>query len=726
MSWIASSNRVRVIKDGIIRTIAGGGTANPGDGGLATNVDLAPTAVALFGSKLYIVEQLLHRVREVDLNTRLIQTIAGTGLAGFTGDTGAATLARLFSPTSIAVDQNGVIYVADRDNQRVRKISNGQIDTFAGTGVDGIGGDGGAAAEAQLSFPQAVRVSNNRLLIGSGNRVRSVDLSNNIISTIAGGGLFAEAGAPVTGTVAAIGVDAGNVLHFADLSPSGTFGLTSIACGAGRADPSRNSLAVSGALPRKANQRPAHQSRRSTVSPLIRRATLFFSDTENGRIRRLGLAQTCSFLLSKPGASIGAGGDLVSFNLTASAPDCIWTSTSNFSWLRPTSPSPWAGSAPVRFTVDANSGASRGANLTVAGLPFQVSQSEGGCTFSMTPQTNTVSAGGAVAPFQVTVTGVNCSWVPVVSPSFLSLPSGTVTRQGSANLEYVAAPNAGADPRTGSISAGGQNLLVIQRGSGTPQLFTDVPQAHQFFEYITLLRNTSVTLGCGMSVFCPEDGTTRGQMAAFIVRAIYGEHFAHPSMPYFTDVPLEHPFFKYVQKLRETGITSGCGTAIYCPNDPVTRGQMAAFLVRGRLGLRAGQTFPFPATPFFTDVPDITSVFQLHPEAERDWRHGRMRRCGVLSGGHNNARADGGVSHSQFLYAVMFFLSPRCFSRTFSRFSIATASPVTQRVRPHPCLLPRGMKSAPGRRRFAKPSYNAVCPRGPLPLTRFLLQMIRA
>jgi hypothetical protein len=73
-------------------------------------------------------------------------------------------------------------------------------------------------------------------------------------------------------------------------------------------------------------------------------------------------------------------------------------------------------------------------------------------------------------------------------------------------------------------------------------------------------------------------------MAAFLIRArlglTAGEPFASPATPFFADVPANHPFFSSIQKMKELGITSGCTASQYCPDDPVSRGQMAVFLIR--------------------------------------------------------------------------------------------------------------------------------------------------
>ncbi len=119
-----------------------------------------------------------------------ITTVAGSGVQGFAGDGGPATAARLFNPSGVATDKQGAVYLADTFNQRVRKIAGGVITTFAGNGVAGYSGDGGAATAAQLNFPTDVAVdAQGTVYIAdqTNHRVRMV--SNGIITTLAGTGI---------------------------------------------------------------------------------------------------------------------------------------------------------------------------------------------------------------------------------------------------------------------------------------------------------------------------------------------------------------------------------------------------------------------------------------------------------------------------------------------------------------------------------------------------------
>ena len=184
---------------GVIETLAGTGAAGyGGDGGPAFQASFRfPRAVAADAAgNLYIADSGDHRIRKID-SEGTITTVAGTGEAGYGGDGGPATLARLDHPDGVAVDGAGNVYIADSENHRIRKIDTlGIITTFAGTGIRGYRGDGGPAAGAQLSFPAGVAVDGEgtAYVADSWNhRVRKVDREGTI-TTLAGRGFRGYAG----------------------------------------------------------------------------------------------------------------------------------------------------------------------------------------------------------------------------------------------------------------------------------------------------------------------------------------------------------------------------------------------------------------------------------------------------------------------------------------------------------------------------------------------------
>ncbi len=194
------NNRIRkVTNTGIIYTIAGNGNAGfLGDGGLAPMAAIhAPQGVAVDAAgNIYIADTQNHRVR-MATPTLIIQTIAGSGKPGYSGDGEPGTNAQLNSPAAVAVSASGNVYIADRDNGRVRMVdTSGSITTVAGTAnANGIG-DGGAAVAAGLVAPQGVAMdaAGDLFISDTGhNRIREV-FPNGTIVTVAGNGTCCYAG----------------------------------------------------------------------------------------------------------------------------------------------------------------------------------------------------------------------------------------------------------------------------------------------------------------------------------------------------------------------------------------------------------------------------------------------------------------------------------------------------------------------------------------------------
>jgi len=201
------NNRIRrVDPTGIITTIAGTGERGySGDGGPAVAAQLSlPSVVALDGDgNLYIADTENNRIRRVD-SSGIITTIAGTGEDGFSGDGGPAVASLLNRPSGVAVDGNGNLYIADTENQRIRRVdAAGKITTISGTGEEGNSGDNGPAVGARLDYPNglAIDIAGDLYIVDSGNhRIRRVD-SSGMITTIAGtgeGGYSGDGGPAVT------------------------------------------------------------------------------------------------------------------------------------------------------------------------------------------------------------------------------------------------------------------------------------------------------------------------------------------------------------------------------------------------------------------------------------------------------------------------------------------------------------------------------------------------
>ena len=227
----ASNERIRKINSsGIIYTIAGTGIAGySGDGGQASAAKLwGPNDITVDGAgNIFIADANNYRIRKID-PSGIITTIAGTGTIGLGGDGGDATAAQLNFPTSICVDGAGNILFADQNNHKVRKINTlGVITTVAGTGVAGFGGDGSPATAGLLNFPQGIDVDaigNIYISDGGNRRIRKIDMTG-IITTIAGTGASGFSGDGGMATGAAIGpaqilLDGTGSLFIADFNNS--------------------------------------------------------------------------------------------------------------------------------------------------------------------------------------------------------------------------------------------------------------------------------------------------------------------------------------------------------------------------------------------------------------------------------------------------------------------------------------------------------------------------
>jgi streptogramin lyase len=184
-------------KSGVITTVAGtGGKAGyAGDGGPADRAGLKePNGICLDGKgKLYIADVADHRVRVVDLKTGMITTVCGTGKGASTGDGGPFKDAAVLGPRAVAVGPDGSLYVVERNGNAVRRIdfARGTIERFAGTGRRGYSGDGGPALAATFDGPKEIDIDKdgNVYVADTENEaIRRIDAKTRAVTTVAGRG----------------------------------------------------------------------------------------------------------------------------------------------------------------------------------------------------------------------------------------------------------------------------------------------------------------------------------------------------------------------------------------------------------------------------------------------------------------------------------------------------------------------------------------------------------
>ena len=193
--------------------------------------------------------------------------------------------------------------------------------------------------------------------------------------------------------------------------------------------------------------------------------------------------------------------------------------------------------------------------------------------------------------------------------------TGTASYSSGTRVKLTAAANSGAtftgwSGACSSQSASATCIVPMNKAEavtahyiikGKPT-FDDVPSTSPYETYIEAIYNNGITPGCGHGNYCPSSDVAKGTMAAFIIRALYGETFSYTQTPYFSDMPATDNLFKYVQKLKDLNITTRSGT--YSSDRYVTWDEMPAFFVRATQ-VKAGQStesFADPQRPYFTGV----------------------------------------------------------------------------------------------------------------------------
>ena len=417
-----------------ISTVAGNGLVGfSTDGGPATGSALNNPRGVTFDSSgnMYIADKMNHRVRRVS-PSGIISTFVGNGIAGFSGDGGAAVNAQLNQPEDVCIDGAGNIYIADASNHRVRKVTpGGIISTVAGIGAFGYNGDNIAAVNAQLNRPTSVAIdgSGNLLIADASNhRIRKVSANGNI-TTVAGNGVAGYSGNGGLATTASlrfpvgIALDAVGNLYIAD---AGNHVVREVTPGGGIFNAAGNGVGAgtdTGSF--SGDGGAAFSAGLNTPEDVVADSagTLFIADTANNRIRKVNSSGVISTFAGTGSNSFSGDGDVAVL------------ATLNF---------PWAVALDASGNLLIGDGFNnRVRKISPAGAPPPVvgSPSEGG---AFTYYFAHLALGGA---WQTTLTYINISSQTVTCQTNFFADSGAPLA--------VSFGGAAASSRTDTLAAGG-------------------------------------------------------------------------------------------------------------------------------------------------------------------------------------------------------------------------------------------------------------------------------
>lgn len=219
---------------------------------------------------------------------------------------------------------------------------------------------------------------------------------------------------------------------------------------------------------------------------------------------------------------------------------------------------------------------------------------------SLSKTVESFTATGAASSVNVTSPG-GCGWIAESNAGWIVISSGS-SGSGNGSVNYSIGANTATTPRSGILTIGGQSLTILQGA-----MFTDVPTDNQFYTEIGKLSAHGITVGCGGGAFCPNNIVTRGEMAAFIIRALGDFNPPLPAQQRFLDVPPQNTFYRFIDELAVRQITVGCGGGNYCVDAPVQRDQMAAFLIRALGEFNP----PMPPQQRFFDVTSSSPFYNF-------------------------------------------------------------------------------------------------------------------
>lgn len=447
----------KIDASGIITTVAGNASgAFPGDGGQATDASIAPTGVSLDAAgNLYIADNGNSRICKVN-TSGILTTIAGNGTSGSSGDGGPATAALLRNPYDLDIDGSGNIYIADRNNNKIRKIdATGIISTIAGTGTTGYTGDAGAATAATISGPLSVCVdpTGSVYVADYGNHVVRKISTSGIMSTFAGTGVSGGLGdgAPATAAqlagVCNLKADGSGNIYLAE---DATGNMVRVINTAGIIDRFAGVPGMSGF---GGEGGPAivakfYNVRGVAIDPA---GNVFISDAGNSRIRRVGTTNHApSFISGATQTLITCENATTPINSLLTVDDTDATQTKKWSAVN----SPAHGSLAITYSTSVS-----GSTLTPTGLSYSPGAGYSGTdAFSVR-----VTDGLASDTISVSVT-VNAAPAPILAVSGITLS----TTVAFATYQWLlgSTPIAGETSATYTPTADGSYAVSVTDAGG--------------------------------------------------------------------------------------------------------------------------------------------------------------------------------------------------------------------------------------------------------------------
>lgn len=500
--YIADQDNSRIRKitaaTGMISTVAGSGaTGSLGDGGTATTAQLgAPsgggsvgvTGVAVDAAgNIYVADGTNNKIRRVDVSTGIISTYAGTGVAGFSGDGGAATAAQLSAPRGLAIDVLGNVYISDAGNNRIRMViaATGTIITIAGNGTSGYTGDGVVATTTRINAVRGLTVdaTGNVYIADQGNnRIRRIAAFTNIITTVAGTG---TGGNTISGPATAAQIsgpldvkfDALGNMYIADagnhrIKRVNTSGIISVVAGPNTTTTLMGNYGGDGSSATSSN---ARLSTPASIAILSNPNYFYISDRGNNKIRMVK-PNSLPYFTRGTRVDTFVCQNSVSNNIAPLFPvmDTDWASYANLAWS--VSVPALHGTATTSFTDSSN-----GTIITPGSVLYTPTTGYNGLdTFTVQ-----ISDGANTAAILVIVTVNPLPVVPAIGGPASTCISSSVTQTNTTGGGLWEASN-------GNVTIGSSSGVVTGVSAGTVTISYTVTNACGFTRVVRIFTVNTV------------------------------------------------------------------------------------------------------------------------------------------------------------------------------------------------------------------------------------------